>query len=119
MSETLTTCVLNDTVTAEGNLKGKSLRTVVNAIEFDADHGLFTATRIDQGRVNATAYNAPEGAGTHFGLSAHGVLTAEITQSSYGPRITMFCEDGQMVTIDLFGVRNDDGTFAALPITFA
>ena len=62
-----------DTVTAEGSLKGKPLRTVVNAIEFDADHGLFTATRIDQGHVTPRRTTPPRALAPTWAVGVHGV----------------------------------------------
>ena len=113
---TTSTSVLDTTTTATGLLREQSIRTTVEANDFDADHGRFTATILNQGRVSATAYNAPNGAGTHFGTAAHGVLSAEVKRSMYGLTITVLTEDGQMLQVDLFGVRDRSADTTA-PIT--
>jgi hypothetical protein len=110
-------------ITATGELSnGNVIRTSVEATTFDSvttiDGDGFTATDLRQGRTYATAFNSPEGIGSHFDLTAHGVSLVEIQANSTGTGLTILVrtDEGQTTWINLFGCRGGDGVFGSLPI---
>lgn len=106
-----TTDNLPATVTATGvTSTGTDVVTTVESTTFDLNEGdSFTATHLIQGSTYATAYNAPNGRGTHVGLAVHGAIEVRITDSLYGPTLWITTANGQYVQVDLFGVPAEDG----------
>lgn len=109
-TEIQTNPILLPIETARGTLRdGECIKTMVDAVEY-VDHA-FTATRVTQGRINAMAYNAPNGAGSHVGVTAHGVVSVEVSDNATDTGLTLriMTESGQALTVDLFGARVDGG----------
>jgi hypothetical protein len=79
---------------------------VLDAVQFsatDGGHGAFTATHLSMGSFNATAYI---GAGEHFDVGAHRVVSLTIRDGLYGPALRIVTATGERLNINLYGVRD-------------